>query len=259
MSSAYDVAMGAGPLPLQEPIALARSLLEAAAGAGLELRAMGGVGVALRAPDADPALHRAYADVDLAAPRRARRAVEDAMAAAGLEPEREFNTLHGGRRQIWWKAGGGLHVDVFLGEFAMCHRLDLEPGLAAPGPALPSADLLLMKLQVVELNLKDAQDAAALLTTHELAEDDDGRRAISLRRLREVLADDWGFYTTASDNLERIPAVIGEHAPAAAQLVAERCRAIAGQLEAAPKGRAFRLRAKLGRRRRWYDVPEETV
>lgn len=258
MSRAYDVAMGAGHLPAQEPVALARSLLDAAADAGLELRAMGGVGVALRAPDADAALQRAYADVDLAAPRRAGRAVEQAMSAAGLEPEREFNALHGGRRQLWWTAGDAMHVDVFIGEFAMCHRLDLEPALAAPGPALPGADLLLMKLQVVELNLKDAQDAAALLTTHDLAEEDGGR-SISLRRLREVLADDWGFYTTASDNLERIPAVIAHHAPEVADRVAERCGAIARELEAAPKGRAFRLRAKVGRRRRWYDVPEETV
>jgi hypothetical protein len=252
---AYDVAMAAESPPREQLIAYARRLIDEAE---VPLRAMGGVGVALRAPDADPALHRTYGDIDLAAPRRARRAVEDAMTAAGLQPEREFNALNGGRRQIWWTADGSLHVDVFLGEFAMCHRLDLDPGLVTPGPALRGAELLLTKLQVVERNLKDAQDAAALLTTHALAEDD-GERRISLRRLREVLADDWGFYTTATDNLARIPEIIGAHAPAVAPGLAERCRALAADLEAAPKGRAFRLRAKVGRRRRWYDVPEETL
>jgi hypothetical protein len=243
------------PPPREEMIELARRLIGAAE---VSLRAMGGVGVALRAPDADPALHRAYADVDLAAPRRARRDVEDAMAAAGLRPEREFNALNGGRRQIWWTEDGGAHVDVFIGEFAMCHRLDLDAALDTPGPALRGADLLLTKLQVVELNLKDAQDAAALLTTHELG-DDDGERRISLRRLREVLADDWGFYTTATDNLHRIPEVIGARAPGVAHRLAETCRAIADELDAAPKSRAFKLRAKVGRRKRWYDVPEESL
>ena len=247
--------MVADPLPREELIAFARRLIDAS---DVPLRAMGGVGVALRAPDADRALQRSYADVDVAAPRRARRAVEDAMTAAGLEPEREFNALNGARRQIWWTADRSLHVDVFLGEFAMCHRLDLEPGLQTSGPALAAADLLLTKLQVVELNLKDAQDAAALLTTHALAEDGD-ETAISLRRLRDVLAADWGFYTTASDNLERLPDVVAAHAPEVAGTLAGPCRDLLAELEAAEKSRAFRLRAKVGRRKRWYELPEETL
>src|SRR5215217_1333650 len=239
--------------PREEVIAFARRLIDAAE---LPLRVMGGVGVALRTPGADRALHRDYGDVDLAAPRRTRRAVADAMTAAGLEPEREFNALNGGHRQIWWTADGVLHVDVFIGEFTMCHRLDLDPGLKTPGPALRGADLLLTKLQVVELNLKDAQDAAALLSTHALSEDDDG---ISLRRLCDVLTDDWGFYTTVTDNLRRIPDVIGDHAPDVAGAVGERCDALVAHLQAADKSRAFRIRAKIGRRKRWYDVPEETL
>ena len=98
-------------------------------------------------------------DLDLAAPRRARREVEDAFAAAGLVAEREFNALQGSRRQIWWTPDRATHVDVFLGEFAMCHRLDLDARLGVAHTALPAADLLLMKLQVVHLNLKDVQDA----------------------------------------------------------------------------------------------------
>jgi hypothetical protein len=249
---------GADSPPRDATVALALRLIEAGAAAGLPLRAMGGVGVGLRAPDAARPLRRSYADVDLAAPRRARRDVEDAMTAAGLEPERELNALNGGRRQIWWTRDGTLHVDVFLGEFAMCHRLDLGPALSGPGPAVPAADLLLMKLQVVELNLKDAQDAAALLSTHALGEDP-GDRTISLARLRDVLAADWGFFTTASDNLERIPGVIAEHAPDVAAVVERHCAAIRDEIERAPKGGAFRMRAKVGRRRRWYEVPEETV
>jgi hypothetical protein len=233
-----------------ELIGLALRLIAMGEGAGLTLRAMGGAGVGLRAPDADPALQREYGDVDLAAPRRARRAVEDAMKAAGLEPEREFNALHGGTRQIWWTADGAEHVDVFLGEFRMCHRLDLEPALAQPGPALPAADLLLMKLQVVELNQKDVQDAAALLSTAD---------GVSYERLRDVLVPDWGFYTTAIDNLERIPEAVATLAPGVAPVVAARCEAIRDELERAPKGTAFRMRAKVGRRKRWYELPEETV
>jgi len=239
-------------------VALTQRLIAAAREAGAPVKAMGGLGVHLRAPDPPPTLARSWEDVDLAAPRRARQAIETAFSAAGLQPEREFNALQGSRRQVWWTPDGATHVDVFLGEFAMCHRLDLDDRVTGDHPALPAADLLLMKLQVVELNLKDVQDAALLLASHELARDDaDGR--IGVGRLTSVLGEDWGFFTTANDNLERLPGLVAERAPSVAGAVSERAGALREALEAAPKSRGFRMRAKVGRRRRWYDLPEESL
>jgi hypothetical protein len=229
-----------------------------AAADGVPLRALGGVGVVLRAPAAAPALRRSIEDLDVAVPRRARREVEDAFAAAGLLAEREFNALQGNRRQIWWTPDQSTHVDVFLGEFAMCHQLDLDERLGVDHPAMPAADLLLMKLQVVHLNLKDVQDLAALLTTHELG-DGDGEGVIDRGRLRDVLGGDWGFYTTAGDNLEKLGDLVRDHAPEAESRVREQSAALREELEAAPKTRAFRMRAKVGRRRRWYELPEESL
>jgi hypothetical protein len=229
-----------------------------AAADGVPLRALGGVGVVLRAPAAAPALRRSIEDLDVAVPRRARREVEDAFAAAGLLAEREFNALQGNRRQIWWTPDQSTHVDVFLGEFAMCHQLDLDERLGVDHPAMPAADLLLMKLQVVHLNLKDVQDLAALLTTHELG-DGDAEGVIDRGRLRDVLGGDWGFYTTAGDNLEKLGDLVREHAPEAESRVREQSAALREELEAAPKTRAFRMRAKVGRRRRWYELPEESL
>jgi hypothetical protein len=246
----------AAALDLDALIALTQRLIDAAD--GVPLRALGGVGVALRTPAAAPALRRSSEDLDLAAPRRARRDVEDAFNAAGLLAEREFNALQGSRRQIWWTPDRATHVDVFLGEFAMCHRLDLDERLDVAHAALPAADLLLMKLQVVHLNLKDVQDLAALLTTHELGEgDDDG--IIDRGRLHDVLGADWGFHTTASDNLERLGDLVAEHAPEAEGRVRAQSAALHEELEAAPKTRSFRMRAKVGRRRRWYELPEESL
>jgi hypothetical protein len=237
-------------------IALAEQLREAAG--TVPLLVLGGVAIALRAPDAAAPLRRASEDLDVAAPRRARREIEDAFGAAGLEGEREFNALQGSRRQIWWTPDRATHVDVFLGEFAMCHTLDLDGRLDVPHAALPAADLLLMKLQVVHLNLKDVQDLAALLTTHALGEGD-GEGVIDRGRLHDVLGADWGFYTTAGDNLERLGDLVAEHAPEAEPRVREQSAALREELEAAPKTRAFRMRAKVGRRRRWYELPEESL
>ncbi len=115
-----------------------------------------------------------------------------------------------------------------------------------------------MKLQVVELNGKDVTDAAALLSTHRLGDDDDAG-SINRRRLVEVLASDWGFYTTANDNLEKIPDLVAALDPDLGRCVAEAAAEIRGEVDAAPKSRAFKLRARVGRRKRWYDLPDESI
>ena len=216
--------------PREGLLSLTRHLIQAAEARGFALRALGGVGIALRTRDAHPLLQRDFGDVDVAAGRKSGRQVTEAMEDVGLEADLEFNTLQGARRQLWWTPDRTTHVDVFLGEFAMCHRLDFEKRLDSDHPSLPAADLLLMKLQVVELNRKDVTDAAALLSTHRLGERDD-EGSINQRRILEVLANDWGFYTTATDNLAMIPGIISEMEPGLGRQVAEAASKLREQVD----------------------------
>jgi hypothetical protein len=73
--------------------------------------------------------------------------------------------------------------DALLSPASELIRLGQSHGAAAETehPALPAAYLLLMKLQVVELNRKDLTDAAALLSTHRLDDDDGESRSSKLR------------------------------------------------------------------------------
>lgn len=237
---------------------LTQQLIELTGARGTPMRALGGLAIHLRADGAHASLRRDFADADVAVPKKARREVTGVMEEAGLQPEPAFNALQGARRQIWWTPDRSTHVDVFLGEFKMCHRLDLDQRLGVDHPALPAADLLLMKLQVVELNHKDVTDIAALLSTHELA-DDDEPGSINRRRLVEVLSGDWGFYTTATDNLEKIPGLVAALDPELGRRVERAAVQIRDELEAAPKSRGFNLRAKVGRRKQWYEVPDESI
>jgi hypothetical protein len=239
-------------------LSLTSELIRLGESHGAPMRAMGGLGIALRTTDAHPVLQREFADIDVAVAKRSRRQVTATMQDAGLEAEPEFNALQGSRRQIWWTPGRGTHVDVFLGEFAMCHRLDLDGRVETDHPALPAADLLLMKLQVVELNRKDVTDAAALLSTQRLDEDD-GEGSINRHRIVDVLSRDWGFYTTATDNLDKIPALVAEIYPELGPEVAAAAAEIRDEVDRAPKSRSFKLRARVGRRRRWYEIPDESI
>ena len=76
-----------------------------------------------------------------------------------------------------------------------------------------------------------------------------------------MCADDWGLYTTVDDNLARLRDLLGElvvDAEVAARIDA-RAADLAGTLKSAPKSPRWRLRAKVGRRKRWYETPEEVV
>ena len=133
-------------------------------------------------------------------------------------------------------------------------RLEFEP------LTLTAADLLLAKLQVAEVNHKDLTDAAMLLIDHEPG-DADGAGRLNAAYMSEVCAADWGLFTTAGDNLDaldRLAPELGLSVGESAALV-ERTAAVRERLEAAPKSRAWRLRAKIGRRKRWYETPEEVV
>jgi len=59
-------------------------------------------------------------------------------------------------------------VDVFLDKFRMEQSLDFRQRLRLDDVTIPITDLLLTKLQIVELNEKDLKDIVAILEDHEL-------------------------------------------------------------------------------------------
>ena len=246
-----------------EPPLLAegRRLVDEAAARGLEVRLLGGIAIWARSSNgARDALGREYPDIDLAARKRQSRPVRDLLEQLGYEPERTFNATHGARRLLYHAPDHSYHVDVFLDELGMSHNLDLGRHLTDEELTVPAAELLLTKLQIAELNRKDAADAALLLLEHEVAEED-GPRKLNARRIASLLATDWGLYTTATDNLARVrqllPELLLDKEPQG--VVETRIEALLQRLEEEPKTRAWKLRAKIGRRKRWYEVPEEIV
>jgi hypothetical protein len=244
---------------LADPVDETRRVLEGAESAGIDLRAIGGVGVALRAPSIRLFRKtRTYHDIDLAG-RAPRGPIEAALTALGYEPAGRFNTLNGADRLLFHDPSGR-RVDVFLGQLRMCHDLGFAERLKVDRWTLPLADLLLSKLQIVELTDRDAQDVAALLADHELTEDDAG---IGLRRIRALCTTDWGWWRTVDANLGGLIARWRDDASGgsaeerlALGTATTRAAALRERLAAAPKSTAWRLRAVIGDRLRWYAEPE---
>jgi hypothetical protein len=230
------------------------ALIAALADAGAAARLLGGVAIAQHRHDGwVGAFDRVYGDIDLVAGSRSRRAVEGVLTGRGYEAAVSFNRLHGDRRLLFLDHAHSRQVDVFLGRFSMCHALELDGRLAGHPTTLVPADLLLTKLQVAEPDPKDLRDAVALIHQHELAS---GGDVLDIGRLVEVTSADWGWWTTFTDNLGRVPAAAALLLDDAS-VVEERCAAISSALEAAPKGLRWRARARVGRRVPWREEPEE--
>jgi hypothetical protein len=213
---------------------------------GLKVRAVGGLAVWLRCQSARrPPLAREYKDLDLVSALDATSTLPAVLVELGYRADEEFNALHGHQRLYFWDEANGRQLDVFVDEMRMCHRLDLRARVALEPDTLPLADLLLAKLQVVEVNEKDLQDAGALLADHD----------VPAARVVDVLTGDWGWWRTATETLEKVAAYADgkdglDH-------VRTRAAALREAIDAEPKSRRWKLRAKVGERKRWYELPEE--
>ena len=238
-----------------------RRLIIEAAALGLSIRLLGGVAIWVRASDETRGLlGRHYPDLDFAAHGKQSRALRRFLEESGYKPLRTFNATHGARRLLYHAPDGSFQIDLFLDVFEMCHKLDFSERLEVEDATLPAAELLLTKLQIVRVNRKDIGDVLMLLCDHELAAAD-GPSLLNVDRVATVCAADWGLYTTTSDNLGTVREMVPDFGfgGEAITTLTERIDGLTRHLEAAPKSRTWKLRAKIGRRLRWYEEVEEVT
>jgi hypothetical protein len=245
-----------GPAPLADPVAEGTRIAETAAQQGLPLRVLGGVAVAILCPSSRrPPLRRDYGDVDLATDHGSKDGAVQMMESLGYAPDREFNMLHGHRRLFFWDEANRRQVDVFVDEANLCHRFELKNRLEVRPLTLSPADLTLLKLQVVETNEKDYLDICALFADHDLSEDESG---INVTYVSRLAASDWGLWRTLGMVAERSERFALELSGfEVGKTVAERLRRLREALDTVPKTRSWKLRSRIGDRKRWYELPEE--
>lgn len=247
--------------PDATPDALAEGLelIRAADAAGVSLRLVGGLAVRVLCPDFPPRT-RDNQDLDLASVSRDRPALTSMLAGLGYEPDKRFNALYG-HKQLYFASPAGRSVDVLIDHVEMCHDLVFADRIDRMPPTLDPTDVLLTKLQIIEINEKDVQDVAYLLAAIPV-QDGDAPGTVGLHRIRQVLGDDWGWWRTVTFNCEKIRGLVeGEMrhlVPAIAPHdVAAGLTAIVLAANDAPKSLRWKLRARVGERKRWYRLPQE--
>lgn len=244
-----------------EYVAEAEAVIAAADERGLHLRLLGALAVIKQSPGGVWLLektNRVLTDLDFMGYDKEIGKVEQMFAELGYE-------VLGGRgvtmdvwvgRRIFHDATGKRRrVDVFLDKLDFCHPIELKGRLHLDPVTIPLTDILLEKLQIVEINEKDLKDLVVLLLEHDVADSHEPGR-FDLGYVVDMLSGEWGFYYTVSLNfarirryMETIPDLTDEQRA----VVSSRIDAIWERVEAAPKTLRWKLRARVGPSRRWYN------
>ncbi len=241
-------------------------LVRQAEACGIQLRILGSVAYRLQCPNH---LHlfddmgRALTDVDFAAAKKQNRKIREFLVGEGYEADNGVYVASEGARHIYLHPETGLNVDVFADELYFCHRISFVGRLGIDSMTISTTDLLLEKMQIVEINLKDFKDTLVLLLEHPLGSPAEGNKHIDLRYICDRMSRDWGFHHTFTTNLRRVPDYISEF-PAITDEEGETIRARVSHLldaiEAAPKSIKWQVRAKIGTRKLWYqEVTEKSA
>lgn len=263
----------AGPVvkTLDDPLAEALRIIGLAQSRGLLVRLMGGLAFHAQAPTWTARIDRDGRDIDFATRAKDRKGLSELLLAEGYTPDKQYNALYGQKQLYFVDIAHQRPMDVLVDKLEMCHRFEFGDRLGVTTPTLPLAELLLSKLQIVRINRKDVLDALILLSEHPLAGDDgtgdtgDGASAINTKRIVELTSNDWGWWRTITGNLEKLTAFLDSELKddelvtgrplrfdAAAQIVALRAA-----IDAGAKSARWKLRARVGDRVSWYELPEE--
>jgi hypothetical protein len=222
---------------------------------GVTLRLVGALAFARRCPGhahLQETLGREYTDIDFAGYGREADRILSLLSGAGYVDDPQVFVDSEGSRMILENPETRLHLDVFLDKLEFCHTVSWKGRLEIDGETIPLAEMLMQKMQIVRINEKDLIDTIMLLLEHPLTADD---RGINIDRIAMVCAKDWGWWRTLTMNLDKVRQMAAsypqltdeEQARIAAQVALARAR-----IEAGPKSLGWKLRAKVGDRKKWY-------
>jgi hypothetical protein len=238
-----------------------KRIIEASDEAGIILRVIGSLAFQMHCSEygyIQEAMGRAYTDIDFAAYRKQSKEIKELMEGLGYTENREVFIVSEGERSIFDKPDTGLHVDVFYEKLDFCHVIRWEGRLEVDSPTIPLAEMLLEKMQIVQINEKDVIDTIMLLLEHPFGDID--KETINIKYVAELCSNDWGLWRTTTMNLDKVRQLAHSYE----QLKDEQKEHVESQvtsalerIESEPKSLAWRLRARVGDRVRWYKEVDE--
>jgi len=277
-----------GIVPTEIFLQESQKIVEKAEGEGITLRILGGLGIAIHCQeyrDFAQKLGRVgtnviegqeYSDIDLVSYRSHRDRLKEFFDKLGYAKRRATLSTAASERQIYFHPKGWFYVDVFFDKLLVAnHPIDFRGRLELDYPTITVTDMLLEKIQMWEaFSVKDLKDCLLLLKAHNVSQKPE-KESVDASYIAKLLAQDWGFWYTATTNLKKIKAFLekmDELAPQAnmdpkqislqdREEIAQKVDKILEAIDKEPKSFGWKMRAKIGTKKKWYNPVErpETV
>jgi len=238
----------------------AARLVEAAEGSGIILRMLGATAIRLHCPRNQSlfeTLKRAITDIDFAAYSKQKNAIVQFLPGHGYKPTQHLTIGAFVGREIFYGADGK-HIDVFFDKLEFCHTILFGGRIEKDRPTVPLSELLLEKMQIVQINEKDLKDTTVLLLEHDIGNGDND--IINADYVAKILASEWGFYYTVTVNLGKVKDYVERYTSLGQDdraLVKGRIDKLLESFDRAPKSMSWKMRAKVGPKKKWYRDVEE--
>ena len=174
-------------------------------------------------------------------------------------------------RLIYYEKNNAYHIDVFFDKLEFSHNVHFgkdpmkDGRLHLDSPTIPLADIVLQKTQIHRINEKDIKDLIILLRAHDLIATDntDETNLINIRYIAEVLANDWGFWKDATENLDKVKKFSEKYWKE--ELISQedmtdvlnKVNTILEIIKNEPKTKNWQKRAKKGENKQWWRDVEE--
>ena len=263
--------MSSGPIGMGEQDSAERERFEnelkriiaASEEAGVLLRVIGSLAFQMHCSQygyLQQAMGRAYTDIDFAAYRNQVKEIKAMMAGLGYVEDREVFIVSNGERSIFYLQGSDLHIDIFFDKLDFSHVISWNERLEVDSPTIPLAELLLEKMQIVQINEKDIIDTIMLLMEHPLGDSDE--ETINIHLVAALCGKDWGLWRTTTMNLDKVKQMAGTYPQLTDQqqaYVASQVDQALERIEAEPKSMSWRMRSRVGDRVKWYKDVDEVM
>ncbi|HYM39963.1 MAG TPA: hypothetical protein VEY12_07460 [Thermoplasmata archaeon] len=267
----------------QDFLKAAEDIVRAAHAEGTALRILGSLAIyahSAHIPDAISLFHALgrvsagtplFTDLDLMGYAKQGRSISSVFEKMGFKPDSMVNGFFGDRRLIYYEGGGKFHVDIFLDKLEFSHDVEFgrKPGdgrLELDFPTITLSDIVLEKLQIHKIARKDLVDLMILFFGHDVKPAANGEKeAVDAGYISSLVADDWGFWYEATQNLAKTRQLMGTFVaegrmkPDQVSRIEARIGALEAALHRVPKGRHWEKRAKAGTTKPWYREVEEVV
>lgn len=231
----------------------------------IRLRLLGAIAFQVQCPKfsyLSAKLGRVLTDIDFAGYSNEVGEVSKMMREFGYADDPTLTALFGSIRLMWNNKSNGIHIDVFLDKLEMNHVIPFKGRLDLDQLTIPLADMLLEKMQIVEINEKDYIDTIMLFREHSIDENGGTPRRIDVGYVSNLLSSDWGFYYTVTTNLVKLRHRLPEYGDLSDEDrndITTKINELLKRIEDEPKSLSWKVRAKRGPKSKWYRTVEEVA